>query len=62
MERIRFTTSHPAQFTDSLVAAYADVGKLASYLHLPVQSGSDRVLKLMKRGYTAEKYIAQSRS
>jgi tRNA-2-methylthio-N6-dimethylallyladenosine synthase len=59
VERIRFTTSHPAQFNDALVAAYATVGKLASYLHLPVQSGSDRVLKLMKRGYTAEKYIAK---
>jgi tRNA-2-methylthio-N6-dimethylallyladenosine synthase len=59
VERIRFTTSHPAQFTESLVAAYATVDKLASYLHLPVQSGSDRVLKLMKRGYTAEKYIAK---
>jgi tRNA-2-methylthio-N6-dimethylallyladenosine synthase len=59
IERIRFTTSHPAQFTDSLVAAYADVDKLAGFLHLPVQSGSDRVLKLMKRGYTAEKYIAK---
>jgi tRNA-2-methylthio-N6-dimethylallyladenosine synthase len=59
IERIRFTTSHPAQFTDSLVGAYAAVQKLASYLHLPVQSGSDRVLKLMKRGYTAERYIAK---
>jgi len=59
IERIRFTTSHPAQFTESLVGAYAAVEKLASYLHLPVQSGSDRVLKLMKRGYTAEKYIAK---
>jgi len=59
IERIRFTTSHPAQFTDSLVGAYATVGKLASYLHLPVQSGSDRVLKLMKRGYTAAKYVAK---
>jgi tRNA-2-methylthio-N6-dimethylallyladenosine synthase len=59
IERIRFTTSHPAQFTDSLVAAYAGVAKLASFLHLPVQSGSDRILKLMKRGYTAEKYIAK---
>jgi tRNA-2-methylthio-N6-dimethylallyladenosine synthase len=59
IERIRFTTSHPAQFTDSLVGAYAAVQKLASYLHLPVQSGSDRVLKLMKRGYTAEKYVAK---
>jgi tRNA-2-methylthio-N6-dimethylallyladenosine synthase len=59
IERIRFTTSHPAQFTDSLVGAYATVPKLASFLHLPVQSGSDRVLKLMKRGYTAEKYVAK---
>jgi tRNA-2-methylthio-N6-dimethylallyladenosine synthase len=59
VERIRFTTSHPAQFNDSLVGAYATVEKLASFLHLPVQSGSDRVLKLMKRGYTAEKYVAK---
>jgi tRNA-2-methylthio-N6-dimethylallyladenosine synthase len=59
VERIRFTTSHPAQFTDSLVSAYATTTKLASYLHLPVQSGSDRVLKLMKRGYTAAKYVAK---
>jgi tRNA-2-methylthio-N6-dimethylallyladenosine synthase len=59
LERIRFTTSHPAQFTDSLVGAYASVGKLASFLHLPVQSGSDRVLKLMKRGYSAAKYVAK---
>jgi tRNA-2-methylthio-N6-dimethylallyladenosine synthase len=59
VERIRFTTSHPAQFNDALVAAYATVGKLASFLHLPVQSGSDRVLKLMKRGYTAERYVAK---
>ncbi len=59
VERIRFTTSHPAQFNDALVGAYATVGKLASFLHLPVQSGSDRVLKLMKRGYTADKYVAK---
>jgi tRNA-2-methylthio-N6-dimethylallyladenosine synthase len=59
IERIRFTTSHPAHFDDALVAAYADVDKLVSYLHLPVQSGSNRVLKLMKRGYTAEKYVAK---
>ena len=59
IERIRFTTSHPAHFDDELVAAYADVEKLVSYLHLPVQSGSDRVLKLMKRGYTAAKYEAK---
>jgi tRNA-2-methylthio-N6-dimethylallyladenosine synthase len=59
VQRIRFTTSHPAQFDDSLIDAYATVGKLAAYLHLPVQSGSDRVLKLMKRGYTAAKYVAK---
>jgi tRNA-2-methylthio-N6-dimethylallyladenosine synthase len=59
VERIRFTTSHPAQFNDALIDAYATVDKLASHLHLPVQSGSDRVLKLMKRGYTAAKYSAK---
>jgi tRNA-2-methylthio-N6-dimethylallyladenosine synthase len=59
IERIRFTTSHPQQFNDALIDAYATVPKLASFLHLPVQSGSDRVLKLMKRGYTAEKYLAK---
>ena len=53
IERIRFTTSHPLEFTDSLIEAYASVDKLASHLHLAVQSGSDRVLALMKRGYTA---------
>ncbi|MHB1541183.1 MAG: tRNA (N6-isopentenyl adenosine(37)-C2)-methylthiotransferase MiaB [Steroidobacteraceae bacterium] len=52
IERIRFTTSHPVEFDDSLIEAYAHVGKLANHLHLPVQSGSDRVLALMKRGYT----------
>jgi len=51
--RIRFTTSHPLEFSDSLVEAYASVPKLANYLHLPVQAGSDRVLAAMKRGYTA---------
>jgi len=56
IERIRFTTSHPVEFTDALIEAYADVPKLASYLHLPVQSGSDRVLSLMKRGYTSLEY------
>jgi tRNA-2-methylthio-N6-dimethylallyladenosine synthase len=56
IERIRFTTSHPLEFTDSLIEAYASVGKLASHLHLPVQSGSDRILALMKRGYTALEY------
>jgi tRNA-2-methylthio-N6-dimethylallyladenosine synthase len=52
IERIRFTTSHPLEFTDSLIEAYAHVPQLANHLHLPVQSGSDRILALMKRGYT----------
>jgi tRNA-2-methylthio-N6-dimethylallyladenosine synthase len=56
IERIRFTTSHPLEFRDSLVQAYAEVPKLANYLHLPVQSGSDRILALMKRGYTRLEY------
>lgn len=56
VERIRFTTSHPVEFTDSLIEAYANVPKLASYLHLPVQSGSDRILARMKRGHTALEY------
>jgi tRNA-2-methylthio-N6-dimethylallyladenosine synthase len=56
LERIRFTTSHPLEFTQSLVDAYADVPKLANYLHLPVQSGSDRILAAMKRGYTRIEY------
>jgi tRNA-2-methylthio-N6-dimethylallyladenosine synthase len=56
IERIRFTTSHPVEFTDSLVAAYAEVPELAPFLHLPVQSGSDRILALMKRGHTALEY------
>ena len=51
--RIRFTTSHPLEFSDSLIEAYRDVPQLANYLHLPVQSGSDRILAAMKRGYTA---------
>jgi tRNA-2-methylthio-N6-dimethylallyladenosine synthase len=53
IERIRFTTSHPLEFSDSLIEAFASVPKLANHLHLPVQSGSDRVLALMKRGYTS---------
>ena len=54
--RIRFMTSHPLEFSDSLIEAYANVPKLADYLHLPVQAGSDRVLGAMKRGYTALEY------
>ncbi len=61
VERIRFTTSHPLEFGDRLIQAYADLPKLANYLHLPVQSGSDRILALMKRGYTALEYKAKIR-
>lgn len=57
IDRIRFTTSHPVEFTDSLIEAYAEIPKLADHLHLPVQSGSNRVLSLMKRGHTREEYI-----
>jgi len=56
IERIRYTTSHPREFTQRLIDAYARVPKLAGHLHLPVQSGSDRVLAAMKRGYTALEY------
>jgi len=53
IERIRFTTSHPREFSERLIEAFATEPKLANHLHLPVQSGSDRILALMKRGYTA---------
>ena len=56
VERIRFTTSHPVEFKDSLIEAYRDIPQLANYLHLPVQSGSDRILAAMKRGYTTLEY------
>jgi tRNA-2-methylthio-N6-dimethylallyladenosine synthase len=56
IERIRFTTSHPVEFTDDLIEAYRDVPELASYLHLPVQSGSDRILAAMKRGHMVLEY------
>ena len=56
VERIRFTTSHPVEFSDSLIEAFRDVAKLANYLHLPVQAGSDRILSLMKRGHTVLEY------
>lgn len=56
IDRIRFTTSHPVEFGDSLIQAYAEVPELASYLHLPVQHGSDRILARMKRGHTALEY------
>jgi tRNA-2-methylthio-N6-dimethylallyladenosine synthase len=56
IERIRYTTSHPNEFTPSLIAAYDRLPKLVSHLHLPVQHGSDRILMAMKRGYTAMEY------
>lgn len=61
IDRIRFTTSHPLEFRQSLIDAYARVPKLANYLHLPVQSGSDRVLAAMKRGHTALEYRSKIR-
>lgn len=57
VERIRFTTSHPIEFGDPLIEAFASIGKLVDHLHLPVQSGSDRILGLMKRGHTRDEYI-----
>jgi tRNA-2-methylthio-N6-dimethylallyladenosine synthase len=58
LERIRYTTSHPADMTDALIVAHAEVDKLMPYLHLPVQSGSNRILKAMNRSHTAETYLA----
>ncbi len=57
VERLRYTTSHPIDFTDQLVEAHAEIPELVRHLHLPVQSGSNRILELMKRGYTAEDYL-----
>lgn len=59
--RIRFTTSHPLAFSENLINAYAEVPELANHLHLPVQSGSDRILGLMKRGYTALEFKSKIR-
>ena len=56
IDRIRYTTSHPVEFSDSLIDAYASVPELVNHLHLPVQSGSDRVLMMMKRGHTMLEY------
>jgi len=61
IDRIRYTTSHPVEFSDSLIQAYAEVPALVNHLHLPVQSGSDRILALMKRGHTALEYKAKIR-
>jgi len=56
IDRIRFTTSHPVEFSDSLIEAFAEVPELVSHLHLPVQSGSNRILAMMKRGHTVQDY------
>ena len=61
VQRIRYTTSHPVEFSDRLIEAYARVPQLVNHLHLPVQSGSDRVLALMKRGHTVLEYKAKLR-
>jgi tRNA-2-methylthio-N6-dimethylallyladenosine synthase len=58
LERLRYTTSHPADMSDSLIAAHGEEGKLMPYLHLPVQSGSSRMLKAMNRSHTADSYLA----
>jgi tRNA-2-methylthio-N6-dimethylallyladenosine synthase len=58
LERIRYTTSHPADMTDALIAAHGEVEKLMPFLHLPVQSGSDRILKAMNRSHTTDTYLA----
>jgi len=62
IERIRFTTSHPLEFDDRLIRAYAEIPELANYLHLPVQCGSDRILSLMKRGHTVLEYKQKIRA
>ena len=56
IERIRYTSSHPVEFSDNLIDAYSEISELVDHVHLPVQSGSDRVLSAMKRGYTALEY------
>jgi tRNA-2-methylthio-N6-dimethylallyladenosine synthase len=61
IDRIRYTTSHPVEFTDDIIDAYAQIPELVDHLHLPVQSGADRVLNLMKRGHTAIEYKSKIR-
>ncbi len=58
IDRLRYTTSHPIEFTDELVEAHRHIPELVNHLHLPVQSGSDRILERMKRGYSAQQYLA----
>ncbi|MFT6102939.1 MAG: tRNA-2-methylthio-N6-dimethylallyladenosine synthase [Candidatus Endobugula sp.] len=62
IDRIRYTTSHPVEFSESLIQAYAEVPELVSHIHLPVQSGSDRILMAMKRGHTALEYKSKLRA
>jgi tRNA-2-methylthio-N6-dimethylallyladenosine synthase len=59
LERIRFTTSHPRDFHEDLIEAMASLGKVCEHIHLPLQSGSDRILKAMRRGYTLDEYLAK---
>jgi tRNA-2-methylthio-N6-dimethylallyladenosine synthase len=61
IERLRYTTSHPVEFSDAIIDIYAEIPALVDHLHLPVQSGSDRILALMKRGYTAMEYKSKIR-
>ncbi len=61
IERIRYTTSHPVEFSDALIDAYAEIPQLVNHLHLPVQAGSDRILMAMKRGHTALEYKSKVR-
>ncbi|PRD17965.1 UNVERIFIED_CONTAM: miaB [Trichonephila clavipes] len=61
IERIRYTTSHPLEFSDAIIQAHADIPQLVKYLHLPVQSGSDRILAAMKRNHTALEYKSRIR-
>jgi len=61
IDRIRYTTSHPVEFSDALIDAYAEIPELVDHLHLPVQSGSDRILMAMKRGHTAIEYKSKIR-
>lgn len=61
IDRIRYTTSHPVEFSDALIDVYAEVPELVNHLHLPVQSGSDRILTMMKRGHTAIEYKSKLR-
>ena len=62
IDRIRYTTSHPVEFTDDIIEAYKTIPELVSHLHLPVQSGSDRILTMMKRGHTALEYKSKIRA